>query len=88
VCLNHNAVAQLEMTTALLILFLLSTLVASESGAWCDETLSMIGLFDLRHALGGVALLSLRSGHVGNRRLAREVDGGAWPTCMDLVLVA
>ena len=49
------------MTIALLILFLLSALVASESGAWRDgtETLSMIGLFDLRQALGGVSLLLL-----------------------------
>jgi hypothetical protein len=78
VCVNHNAVAQLEMTTALLILLLLSTLVASESGAWRDgtETLSMIGLFDLRQALGGVSLLSLESGRVGNRRLARESTAG------------
>jgi hypothetical protein len=59
------------MTTAVLLLLLLSTLVASESCASRDETetLRMISLFDLQQALDQIPLLSRKSGHKGSRRL-------------------
>ena len=73
-----------EMTTAVLLLLLLSTLVASESCGSRDETetLRMIGPFDLQQALDEISLLSGRSGHKGNRRLALA-NGGASQETMD-----
>jgi hypothetical protein len=64
-----------EMTTAVLLLFLLSTLVASEScGSRGEtETLLTIDLFDLQQALDEISQLSRKSENKGNRRLI-------WPT--------
>ena len=71
--LNHNAVAQLQMTTAAMSLLLLSSLAASETRGSGDETdtFRMIGLFDLQEVLG---LRALASGRTRDRRLALEAS--------------
>ena len=64
-----------EMTTAVLLLLLLPTLVASESCGSGDETkpLRMLGRFDLVQAPDQISLLSRKSGHKGN-------GAWLWPT--------